>query len=433
MMRIVLSFLAFPACSAAPNPQVLQQFLPPLSISNANSVINTNVIDEIRDIASEVVKNQENASGVESIEIIENQPTFASAGNDRYYQNGRWYYDPNPYKPSGGRFTDQQEKNYWDWWYQPKTEPKPVEPVEPVYVNSYWTNGPLPERKPDTAPVQPVQPSTWTPTNFYNQNQEMNAFFLMMLADNDNDDNNSKMDKLIPLLMLQDPSSMQSQNLFNNPLFYMSMMDDEERSSCDKKYNVDSDNQDEFDEKIGAILENNVGAPWGEEDFFDEDIAKIDYQYIGCLAQVEENKKDSNKDLLLPLMMSGMFNGAEGSYMNMDPMMFLLLQKSAGNGSKWSKNILPLLLASGNQPIDPAFLLLLLEEEACNIKHHIPDFFYAEVALVGEVLDKVTDKTRVKAHFIDNIPEYAACIAAADDDGHEDFIMLMMLSGMGMM
>merc|ERR1712157_505505 len=239
-----------------------------------------------------------------------------------------------------------------------------------------------------------------TPTNFYNQNQEMNAFFLMMLADNDNDDNNSKMDKLIPLLMLQDPSSMQSQNLFNNPLFYMSMMDDEERSSCDKKYNVDSDNQDEFDEKIGAILENNVGAPVGEEDFFDEDIAKIDYQYIGCLAQVEENKKDSNKDLLLPLMMSGMFNGAEGSYMNMDPMMFLLL-----------------------------------EEEACNIKHHIPDSFYekAEVALVGEVLDKVTDKTRVKAHFMDNIPEYAACIAAADDDGHEDFIMLMMLSGMGMM
>merc|ERR1712084_74443 len=220
-MRTVLSFLVFPACMAAPNPQVLQQFLPPLSVSNAN----TNVIDEIRDIASEVVKNQENASGVENLdnyEIIDNQPTFASAGNDRYYQNGRWYYDPNPYKPSGGRFTDQQEKNYWDWWYQPKTETKPVEPVEPVYVNSYWTNGPLPERKPETAPVQPVQPvqvqpSTWAPTNFYNQNQEMNAFFLMMLADNDNDD---------------------------------------------------SDNQIEFDEKIGAILENNVGAPWGEEDFF---------------------------------------------------------------------------------------------------------------------------------------------------------------------
>ena len=93
----------------------------------------------------------------------------------------------------------------------------------------------------------------------------MNAFFLMMLADNDDNDNNSKMDKLIPLLMLQDPNSMQNQNLWNNPLFYMSMIDDEDQSSCDKKYNVNSKIQVEFDEKTGAFLANNIGEEWDQQ------------------------------------------------------------------------------------------------------------------------------------------------------------------------
>merc|ERR1711972_1267214 len=159
----------------------------------------------------------------------------------------------------------------------------------------------------------------------------------------------------------------------------MSLIDNESTESCADKYKITD----------AALAHPEIKEG---DDYWSFDHDAINYQYIGCMQQVAEEKKSSSNDLLLPLLMSGMFNqpGMSPTAINnnqMDPMMFLILQKFSGNGNKWSKNIMPFLLA-GNGNMDPSLMLLLLEETACELKFHIPDFYYDQDGAAKVVIVK---------------------------------------------
>lgn len=382
---------------------------------------------------------------------------------NRPYNNYNYYGNKNYYKPSTG-YTGNYYGNYPYEnrypYYRPEYKPVEIELTEPITeeipVKNYWSNyywnkdnrvvddtkwvnnwwGTKPEVVSETiyeAPIyepveiietQPLSIETLPTYEIYPPMPPppapMDPFMMMMLM---NDNTGDKMSMLLPLMMSRQNQPFGNGNgndIFSNPLFLMTMMDDQDTETCEDKHNIldeDAANPD-VDDGDALIAE----AAYDDIDFF----------YIGCLHHKAEAKKDGGSDLLLPLMMQGMNGNGAGNAM--DPMMLMLL--SEGKMGSNLKKFLPFLMSNGfnSQNIgpafqmDPAMMMLFLEEAACELKYDIPTKYYVRNILTNQ-MDVVTDKSDVKEFYQALDSKYKVCSEAAGTDDKDDMLFWMMMMG----
>jgi len=271
------------------------------------------------------------------------------------------------------------------------------------YVNAGGRYGgyfqPRPERVREFAPV--------------GQSASLNPWlWFSMMKSRDND----KMAMLLPMIMARQSSevvggSQIGNDLMSNPLFFLALMDEVDGpNDCAGKY---------------GITDTAKANPTIEADtvMSEYDFKAIDYRYIGC---VEFEAEEEDDDLLFPLLMQGM-NGRGGE---IDPAMTLMMSGE----HRAQKLMLPLMMmggrgGNGGNGFDPAVLMMLLEETACELKFDVPKRHYVR-AVDGKVT-VVSDVALVKDFFKSEIADYKSCVEGGDSgDSDDDLLFWMMMMGM---
>ena len=300
-------------------------------------------------------------------------------------------------------------QNVDPWWTdRPVTpvyyqEPRKVEVVQPA---------PVPVQVVDPLPtIERVRPMTLT------QSRSMDPWLWHFMLNRNSDD---QMSMLLPLIMAnrqQEPIGLHSPagvNMMTNPLFFLSLIDEaDDKESCLKKYEI-------TDDDASKLAANPVIA---NGDFMlQQDFDAINYKYMGCLSYAAE--EDANDDdFLFPLLMQSMNGDGHGM---IDPMMLLAL-----NGNHNSKSMLPFLMMSSNaMQLDPATMMLFMEETACELKFHIPKKHYLRDPITTEVT-VVEDAAANKAFFMDKFSDYKKCVdSVSSDDNDDNMLFWLMMMGM---
>merc|ERR1712061_128953 len=141
---------------------------------------------------------------------------------------------------------------------------------------------------------------------------------------------------------------------------------------------------------------------------------------MGCLHYAAEADDD---DLLFPLLMQSM---AGSGHAKIDPMLLMML-----NGQHNAKKMLPfLMMSNGATTMDPAMMMMFMEETACEMKFHIPTKYFVRND-VDNQMEVVEDKDQVKTFFKDLYADYAKCVdSASSEDSDDNMLFWLMMMGM---